>query len=991
MTVKKTPPLMVGIGASAGGLEALEALFKAMPDKSNMAFIVVVHLDPSHVSMLPELLQRQTKIEVLKISDGMAIVANKIYVIPPSNKLSVLNGELHLTEPLQLRAKLPIDYFFKSLAQDQGPNAVGIVLSGTGSDGALGLQDIKAESGRVIVQTVESAKYDGMPKSAIATGLADYVLEPKEMPARLTLYSNEAAGLSLVQSQSDELISSTLNKILVLIRTHTGHDFSLYKKNTIYRRIERRMHVNQQSRIEKYFEFIKKNEQEIRTLFQELLIGVTSFFRDKEAFKILQNKILPEMLKSRPDNYTFRVWVAGCSSGEEAYTIAIVIQECLINIGKPMNVQVFGTDIDESAIERARSGRYPEAISDELGAAYCERYFIKIDGQYQVKKSIRQTLVFATQNLVKDPPFTNIDLVCCRNLLIYFTTELQNKVLPIFNYSLQSDGVLFLGPSETIGHSSPYFKSINKKWKIFRRKQQKNVASPAMPYSKPMSLPMMIDDDEPNKTASISDLEKLSSIQLVESILKQSDIAPCAVIDEQSNVIYVHGRLGQYLEPAEGRGLSNILEMARTAELKNELTHSIRKVVLHKKTITTRAFPTQDSGSNIVLDIIVKPLDNIGNLGGLMMVSFVEQAPALKNAVATTKKGSTGKGDGDKLRQELDSTRESLQSTIEELETSNEELKSSNEELQSTNEELQSTNEELETSKEELQSLNEESVTVNSELQSRFDQLTATNDDIKNLLDSTQIATLFLDTSLKVRRFTPKMTDIINLVSSDINRPIAHLTTKLDNVKIVDHATEVLKTLEKYESEVHDDEGGQYRMVALPYRTLTNVIDGVVISFENITLLKEKEAAVRITEQRYKSLFDHCPVTILEVDGTVLVNYINQKKITSIDKLDVAWAVLTKQKLAPYFVPLNINESALLLFEVSTKESLLSSLPKLINLEDIIYQQLRMIIELNESSTFNTTIKTFKEKNLQTEFTVTIPTVENKLNFSNTIIVISVL
>lgn len=982
--------LIVGIGASAGGLEALETFFKAMPDNSNIAFIVVVHLDPTHISLLPELLQRHTKMEVIKISDGMRVKANKIYVIPPSHHLSILNGELQLIEPLNLRAKLPIDYFFRNLAQDQGGHAACIILSGTGSDGSLGLKEIKAEAGMVMVQSLASAKYDGMPQSAIATGMADYILAPEDMPEQLKLYFQHSQSTELAVENNIKSLHNSLHKILILIRNQTGHDFSLYKKNTIIRRIERRMHVHQLKDIQDYLAFAQKNEQEISILFRELLIGVTRFFRDKEAFETLKNAILPQLLNNKPDNYAIRVWVPGCSSGEEAYSIAILLQECLLALKKNMTVQIFGTDIDEYAIAQARSGLYPINISDDVSAEYCQRYFIKKENQYRIKKSIRETLVFAIQNLIKDPPFTKLDLICCRNLLIYFGPELQKKILPIFHYSLKNDGILFLGSSETTGQSNHYFEILDKKWKIFKRRPQQDIIKSALHFSDNKSTLEMAEN---HPLSSISQLEELSALQLVESILKQSKVEPCAIIDNQQNIIYVHGCLGDYLEPAQGRVSNRILDMARSPALKNELAISIRKVALHKKEVHKKAIAIKHNSNETLIDLSITPLQDIGSLKDLMMVTFIKESiPTTPQTLATKNTPlAPAQGDTSSLRQELESTRENLQSTIEELETSNEELKSSNEELQSTNEELQSTNEELETSKEELQSLNEESITVNAELRSHIDELSSINDDIKNLLDSTQIATIFLDTELKIRRYTPKMIGIINLVATDINRPIGHLASTLQNIKLADAAEQVLKTLDKIETEVHDDQNNIYRMRILPYRTTKNVIDGVVISFEEITALKHIETALREREQRYKSLFDHCPIAIVEVDISALAKYVEQHHLTDLETLNKFCSDNPSEieKIRGLIKLLNINKYGLLLFTSEHKQALLNKLPQLFEQDDFLYQQLQLIVEKNDSRVFHTTIKTLKNKHVACEITITIPLVDKRLNFASTILVIS--
>lgn len=978
---------IVGIGASAGGLEALDTFFTSMPTNNNMAFVVVMHLDPSHVSLLPELLQRQTKMDVVKITDCVRIEANRIYVIPPNKNLSIINRELRLEERSDLRIKLPIDYFFKMLAQDQGSNAICVILSGTGSDGSLGLQEIKAESGMVMVQSPLSAKYDSMPKNAIATGLADFILPPDEMPQCLIKYIKNIHPNDSSNENNTAISNNILHEILVLIRNQIGHDFSLYKKKTIYRRIERRMHVHQIKNIKDYLSFIQKDNHEITILFRDLLIGVTSFFRDKEAFDVLMNSIIPELLLKKPDNYTIRVWIPGCSSGQEAYSIAIALLECIEKSKSNINIQIFGTDIDEYAIDHARSGVYPDTIISEIGEKYCKKYFTKEGNKYRINKSLRDMLVFATQNLIKDPPFSKIDLICCRNLLIYFGPELQKNILPIFHYSLKDDGILFLGPSETTGQSNLYFEIIDKKWKLFKRKYKKKTTTSSLHFSDPMSSLKM---NRINLPATTTQIEEFSALQLVEIILKQSHIAPCVIIDNQHNIIYVHGRLGDYLEPAEGRSSSNILDMARTPELKDILSHSIRKSLLQKNEIQKKSIITGNKEDKKFIDITIKPLPDFSGFKDLLMITFLEnvQKKNTENNKETAKDSDLN--DDNILRKELESTRENLQTTIEELETSNEELKSSNEELQSTNEELQSTNEELETSKEELQSLNEESVTVNAELQSHIDELSTANDDIKNLLDSTQIATVFLDTELKIRRYTPKMTDIINLLPSDVHRPIDHLSSSLQNIKLSDAAAIVLKTLEKIETEVRDDKNKFYRMRTLPYRTANNVIAGVVMSFEDITKIKDVEIELRESEQRYRSLFDHCPVTIIELDISELKNYIVNNQLISVAQLKshLKSNKIMDNNIKNLIQVLNINESGLSLFNEPNKKKLLDSLPNIIINHDYIFNQIKIIIEECTNIIFTSKIHTSEKSITNCEITITIPKHVSNERALNSILVI---
>ncbi|MBU0676048.1 MAG: PAS domain-containing protein [Proteobacteria bacterium] len=836
------PPLpIVGIGASAGGLEAFGAFFSTMPADPGLAFILVPHLDPTHVSIMPELIQRQTRMDVLQIKDGMRVMANTVYIVPPNHDLSILNGTLQLMAPgLPRGVNLPINTFLQALARDQGINAVGIILSGTGSDGTLGIRAIKSENGMVMVQDEKSAGYDGMPRSAIATGLADYVLPPAAMPKQLIKYLSHVVrpGPAVVK-HDDGKLSDSLQKICIILRSRTGHDFSLYKENTILRRLERRMHIHQIDEVKDYVNYLQRSEVEADILFKELLIGVTSFFRDAKAFASLREQILPELVRDKPDGYTLRIWVAGCSSGEEAYSIAITLQEVFEDLNRRINVQIFATDIDQDAINTARAGLYPASIADDVGKARLKRWFLRDEQHYRIKKSIREMVVFAVQSIIKDPPFTRLDLICCRNLLIYLGPELQRKLIPIFRYSLRPLGILFLGSSEAIGPSYDLFTLVDKKWKIYRCKPTASATRQmaTFPIDSPTGGTI-----KPELPESIRKAEELSAFQLVETILQQIEAPPCVIIDEANNIIYLHGRTGRYLEPAAGKVTVNIMKMARPG-LKMELTAAIREATSENMECVRKGISIEHDDTLITIDLVVKPLLEHSALRGLLMVVFQEIKAGAKKTGAPRKVGKPGNNStAQLLEQELRYTRENLQTTIEELETANEELKSTNEELQSTNEELQSTNEELETSKEELQSLNEEAATVNAELQSRIDELSITNDDMKNLLDSTQIATIFLDLTLCIRRFTPKVGEIIPLAGIDFGRPIKHFATALLNIDLEKDANDVLENLGMKEKEVQSKEGTFYRMRIRPYRTVNNVIDGVVITFEDITALKEIQA-----------------------------------------------------------------------------------------------------------------------------------------------------
>jgi len=831
----KTPSLLkedefyvVGIGASAGGLEAFEKFFQNMPPDPGLAFVLVTHLDPTHTSILPEILQKHTAMEVLQIKDGMKAQANKVFVAPPNNELAMLQGTFQLIEPTEIHvSRMPINYFLRTLAQDRQDKAICIILSGMGTDGTFGLRDIKGGLGMAMAQDVTSAKYAGMPKSAIETGLVDYVLPVEKIPDQLIKYarhsSNNKAVLRIIPFEGT--IPDALQKIFILLRTQTGHDFSNYKPTTLSRRIERRMNVHQIEELSHYFHYLQRNPLEVTSLFKELLIGVTSFFRDPDAFKVLKKKALLELIKAKPEEQAFRAWVTGCSSGEEAYSVAILIKECLIELNKRMPVQIFATDIDGDAIETARVGTYPESIRADVDMNRLNQFFIKANSAYTIKNEIREMLVFATQDVLKDPPFTKLDLICCRNLLIYLNTVLQKRLLPLFHYTLRPRGILFLGTSESIGGNEDLFSAADKKWRVYRRNETASESYIAeLPVS---SLKVKDIEVQAEKT------EALQINQLAPKLLV--DLAPAsALVDSKGNILFIHGRTGNYLEPSPGEAKMNILEMAREG-LKVELSAAIRKAVVQKQEVVHRDLEVKTNGESRMVNITVRPVKDPRALG-MLWVIFEERDLRKKQKILMPKRTSGARKDEqlESMEDELRYTRETLQTTIEELETANEELRSTNEELQSTNEELQSANEELETSKEEQQSLNEELVTVNSELQGKIEELTKTNNDMRNLLDSMEVPTVFLDNDLHITRFTQHATEIFHVIGSDIGRPITHVVSTLKQESIEDEARAVLKDLAPRERECESKDGHWYLMRVLPYRTMDNVIEGVVVTFMDI-------------------------------------------------------------------------------------------------------------------------------------------------------------
>ena len=838
---RKSTPVIVGVGASAGGLEAFQKFFGAVPKDSGLAFVVIAHLDPSRVSLLPELLQKSTPMPVHQMDDGERVEPNCVYVTVPDHHVALLNGVLHFLDLPTSPVRLPIDAFFRSLAQDQGRDAVGVILSGTGTDGTLGIKALKEAGGLVMVQDEQSAKYNGMPRSAIATGLVDYVLPPAEMPTQLMGYV-KAAGHRIVPhvDAPPAPFASAVQKIVVLLRAATGHDFSQYRKNTVCRRVERRMNIHQIHDVSEYVRFLQESEREANVLFKELLIGVTNFFRDPDAFSVLKEKALLDLLRDKPEDYTVRAWVPGCSTGEEAYSISMLLHECARELNRTFGVQVFGTDIDVDAIETARSGVYPANVASDVHPELLKRYFSQAnDGSYRISKAMRATLVFAPQNILSDPPFTKLDLVSCRNMLIYFEPELQKKLLPVFHYSLNPDGILFLGASETVSEPTGLFTAVDNKWKVFRPCPASSAAHQALRLPA-ASIGSQAGTEDDRAADPATPTAQTRPLEAVEAMLSHSDLPPCAAIDHALNIVYLHGRTGKYLEPNIGTPTFNVVEMARPG-LREELAAAIHDVQANMQETVRKGLRVAHNGGHVVVDLTVRPVLGRGAGSGLMLVVFEESGTPSKSKAKGAKPTTTrrkGKAVED-LEEALRSTRETLQATVEELQTSNEEFKSTNEELQSTNEELQSTNEELETSKEELQSLNEEAATANAELQSRLDQLGKANDDVKNLLDSTDIAVLFLDTELNVRRFTPRITDFIPLTDADSGRSITHFASSLVDAHLSQCATEVLRTLNSRELEVSSSDGRRLVMRLRPYRTTENVIDGVTITLQDITKVKE--------------------------------------------------------------------------------------------------------------------------------------------------------
>jgi len=858
---------IIGIGASAGGLEAIETFLRPIPADCGIAFVIIQHLDPVHKGFLVELLQRVTPMPVIQVTDSMAIKPGHVYVIPPNTDMSLLRGLLHLIAPVEPHGlRLPVDTFFRSMADDLQDQSIGVILSGMGSDGTLGLRAIKEKGGGVFVQDPVTAKFDSMPRSAIDAGLADIVAPPEELISRITAYINHLSKGLRPRMQLEQKTLSGLEKVLIILRAQTRQDFSLYKKSTIYRRIERRMGIHQLDNIAAYVRFLQENPQETELLFKELLIGVTNFFRDPETWAALREKVIPSLLAARPLGGTIRAWVAGCSTGEEAYSLGIVFREVLeaTHPSVRYQIQIFATDLDKDAIDKARNGLYPANIVADVSAERLSRFFVQDDHGWRISREIREMVVFAPQNVIMDPPFTRIDILVCRNLMIYWEQELQKKLLPLFHYSLNSGGILFLGSAETIGLFSYLFEPICGKIRIFRKIDQvlraEGLEFPSAFTTSSMSFP----GDRAEKDNSVSTAQNLKS--LTDQVLLQNYTPSAVLTNAKGDIIYISGRTGKYLEPAAGKANWNIFAMAREG-LRHDLEMLFSMSLMHYDPVTKKGVPASADGDPLMVNLTVQRLEKPESMRNLVLVVFsVFEMSDVIDTVDKSPNGTPGKGRVDVLELELKHTRDEILTIREEMQSSQEELKSANEELQSANEELQSTNEELTTSKEEMQSLNEELQTVNHELQSKVNELSQTNNDMKNLLNSTEIATLFLDESLNIRRFTTRTATIIKLIASDVGRPVTDIVTDLDYPSLADDARDVLQTLVFRETQVTATDGRWFNVRIMPYRTQDNRIDGLVITFTDISVAKRLELSLKKADRRFVSAIESAGMIVATLD-----------------------------------------------------------------------------------------------------------------------------
>lgn len=852
---EETEVYIAAIGASAGGLDPLKKVFSNIQPDSGIAYVVITHLDPHHSSMLPELLQKTTKLPVREIADGMEIEPDKVYVIKPDYEV-VLNGRrFELEKRMRDKVTFPINTFLMSLAEQHRDLTIAIILSGTGTDGAAGIKAVKEKYGLVIAQDPANAQYNGMPEAALATGAVDQVMEPEKMGVFMAGYVTNR-NKRLMRSERDQEVSSAkIHTICGLLQRRTGHDFSDYKQNTLIRRIGRRMDLHRLEGLDQYIHFVQENPDELDALFAELLIGVTNFFRDPPAWEVVKQTVFPIICEGKEQGADVRIWVAGVSTGEEAYTMAILFQEYMNEQNLALKPTIFATDIDEIAVEKARKGVYPPAISVDVSKERLEKYFTRQENAFIVRRDLRESVIFAPQNLLKDPPFSKLDLICCRNVLIYLNSSLQKKLIPMFHYSLNTNGVLFLGSSEGVGEYGDLFTTIDGKWKIFKRSDD------AKRY--PADFPMTRKAPEPPPPAVTTDLSKIIGQELLDEF-----VPACVVIDQDGRIQYIHGRTGKYLEPAQGEAQWDIYRMAREG-LKNTLRAAIHQAITQNTAVSQSPVKVRTNGDSVRVSLHVKPFVTAKGGGKLLTVAFKEitETKELKAGQKAARDRSI-----EELELELKNTRENLQSTIEELETSNEEMRSMNEEYQSTNEELKSANEELETSREELQSLNEELTTVNSELQEKIGGLNALQKEMQIFLDSLDIPTIFLDSELRIVRFTAQAAAIFHILDSDIGRPIEHFASNLNDKAFFDDAHEVLKTLRQKEKEVQTTDGRWYLRRTLPYRATQSELRGIAINFVDIHSFKTASTELRKIEIIVGSITDVVtqPLVILDSQFNVM-------------------------------------------------------------------------------------------------------------------------
>jgi len=839
---------VVCVGASAGGLDALKRFFENLPTSTGMAFVVVQHLDPTHPSALTLLLTKNSAVPVVEARNGQRVRRDRVYVIPPDAVMTLSNGMLRLATRASEKKFMPIDHFMRSLAEELKNLAIGVVLSGTATDGTLGLEAIKAEGGLTFAQDESSAQYAGMPNSAIASGCVDVVLPPAEIARELMKVGRHPilARTSLLDADNAGVPGSPdqFEKVFELLRRGTGLDFASYKRSTIRRRIARRMTLHKFTTIDQYIPFLQKTRAELEALSQDLLIKVTTFFRDSEAFEALRKKVFPALLKhKRSGGDTIRIWVPGCSTGEEVYSIGITLIEAIGDLAPGVQCQIFATDISEAAIDKARHGFYGEHITQDVSPDHLRKFFVKVAEGYRIAKAVRDICIFARQDLTKDPPFSKLDLVSCRNVLIYMDSDLQKKIIPIFHYALKPGGYLMLGSAESTGSFSALFNLVQKKGRIYSRKEISSEYRPAYPALTP-TLPRAAPQKK-GKTSSAPGNE-IDLFKEADKITLGRYAPPGVLLNDQLEVLQFRGQTTLYLENAPGKPTVSVLKLAREG-LAYELKSACDRALKDGASVKSAPLDVRQDGSRrqVVLDVI--PIRSTFSSRPFLLVLFTDASGAKeKVGKAPTFSAKAESKLAMQLRRELNAAREELQSVIEEQEAAQEEFKSANEEILSSNEELQSTNEELETAKEELQSANEELTTLNEELLTRNNELGQLNSDITNLLSSISVPIMMLSRELRIRRFTPAAGTLLNLIAGDVGRPITDINPNIVMPRLELLVTEVVETMQSKETEVRSKDGRWYSLRIRPYRTFENKIDGATLMFLDIDALKRSQLAEAI-------------------------------------------------------------------------------------------------------------------------------------------------
>jgi two-component system, chemotaxis family, CheB/CheR fusion protein len=827
-TGEQSPFLVVALGASAGGLHALQQFFEHLPPDSGMAFVVVMHLAPDHESHLASLLQGFTQMPVQQVNDTIALQPNCVFVGPPNRNLFALGEHLGLAALEEQRSeRAPIDYFFRTLGSTLGTRAVCIVLSGSGSDGTLGLRQVKEAGGLTVAQDPADAEYDAMPQSAISTGQVELVLPAAEIAAKLVEYARTAKHETALVAAEEPATSvgDLIQEILEQVCAGTGYDFGRYKRSTIMRRIHRRMQIYGHEQLTQYLDFLHEHDDEVQKLSADFLISVTNFFRDVEAFAALERDVIPGLFRNKHGEDQVRVWVTGCATGEEAYSIGILLLEYAQQLQSPPSVQVFATDLSEIALRRAREGLYPESIELDVSPARLARFFFRDQGGYRVRHELRELILFAPQNLLKDPPFSKIDLISCRNVLIYMQRSAQKQLLELFHYSLRPDGYLFLGSAETI-EDARLFRDLNRRHGIFQRQP---VASHELRLP---SLSLSLVPAQFSPAVVQAEPQRIGSTEKLYTQIMERYGPPSLVVNADYDIIYFSDGVNRYLQQPRGEPTDNVLRRIRE-ELRIDLTSGLYRAFEHREATLSAPVAVPFEREQCLVTVDVRPAQE-ENLKGFVLVMFhehgIQSEPGNQEEMLTVKRQSLTA-----LEEELQEVRRRLQAAVEDYEISKEEMRAANEELLSMNEELRSTAEELETSKEELQSINEELLTVNQENKGKIDELSQMTSDLQNLLAATDIATLLLDRELNIKRFTPRICEVFNVLAGDRGRPLAHITHKLRYPTLLEDAGNVLQTLTPIEQEVSSEDDRWYVIRILPYRAVDDHIGGVLITLVDIT------------------------------------------------------------------------------------------------------------------------------------------------------------